>query len=94
MVRVRPDITVGTRFPDHELTDHNRRRRKLSEIYNGYWYWGRPSVHDLREDLRKLFEKIRPDWDISDPGLKKAWARGETERFYPYRTPEARAIAS
>ena len=57
---------------------------KIFKIYNGYWYWGRPSVDDLRRDLRELFQKIRPDWDLSAPGLREAWERGEKHRFYPY----------
>ena len=28
---------------------------KIFRIYNGYWYWGRPSNDDLRQDLRELF---------------------------------------
>jgi peroxiredoxin len=58
---------------------------KIYRIYNGYWYWGRPSTDDLRRDLRDLFEEIRPDWDISQPELRAAWERGELERFFPYQ---------
>lgn len=29
---MRADIVPGARFPDYELTDHARQRRKLSEI--------------------------------------------------------------
>jgi peroxiredoxin len=187
---MRPDIVPGARFPDYELTDHTRRRRRLSElqgddpmilvlsrghfcpkdhqqhlelaafypkiavsytkivtistdnllelnefrqsvgaqwtflsdprrvvqkdldiaeytdpkhdpmiphtfvlepgllihtIYNGYWFWGRPSPEDLRRDLREVFTKVRPDWDLSAPGLRDAWEAGERSRFYPYR---------
>lgn len=57
---------------------------RIFRIYNGYWYWGRPSNDDLRRDLRELFRDIRPDWDISDPALREAWERGEKERFFPY----------
>lgn len=60
---------------------------RIFRIYNGYWYWGRPSGDDLRRDLRELFQKIRPDWDISDPDLQAAWERGEKERFFPYGRP-------
>ena len=67
---------------------------KIFRIYNGYWYWGRPSVEDLRHDLRELFQKIRPDWDISDPELRAAWERGERERFFPYRKSRRERIAS
>ncbi len=57
---------------------------KIFKIYNGYWYWGRPSPEDLRRDLREMFQKIRPDWDISNPDLRAAWERGERDRFFPY----------
>lgn len=67
---------------------------KIFTIYNGYWYWGRPSNDDLRRDLRELNQKIRPDWDISDPELKAAWERGERGRFFPYRDQERAKMAS
>jgi peroxiredoxin len=54
------------------------------KIYMGYWYWGRPTLEDLRQDLRVITKKIRPDWDITTPELKAAWQRGEKDRFYPY----------
>jgi peroxiredoxin len=56
----------------------------IYSIYNGYWFWGRPSTEDLRRDLREVTRKIRPDWDLSAPGLREEWARGEKSRFYPY----------
>ena len=46
-------------------------------IYNGYWFWGRPSVEDLRRDLRAATGEIRPDWDLSTPGLREAWDAGD-----------------
>jgi peroxiredoxin len=54
------------------------------KIYNGYWFWGRPTLEDLRQDLRTVTKKCRPDWDITDPEHRSAWQRGETDRFYPY----------
>jgi hypothetical protein len=38
---------------------------RVHGIYNGYWYWGRPSVEELRRDLREVTRRIRPDWDLS-----------------------------
>jgi peroxiredoxin len=67
---------------------------KIFRIYNGYWYWGRPSNDDLRRDLRELFQRIRPDWDISDADLRAAWERGERERFFPYTKTLRERIAS
>src|SRR5580765_8822488 len=29
---MRPDIVPGVKFPDYELTDHTRQRRRLSEL--------------------------------------------------------------
>lgn len=30
--------------------------------YQGYWYWGRPGLEELRADLRAVTRSIRPDW--------------------------------
>jgi peroxiredoxin len=71
---------------------------RIFSIYNGYWYWGRPSMHELRLDLRALFQKIRPDFDLSKPGLREAWDRGERDLFLvdtleePIRFTEGRSI--
>jgi peroxiredoxin len=56
----------------------------IHSVYNGYWYWGRPSAEDLRRDLREVTMKIRPDWDLGRPGLREAWERGDKSRFWPY----------
>jgi peroxiredoxin len=54
------------------------------KIYVGYWFFARPTIEELRHDLRTVLKKCRPDWDITDPQLRAAWARGEKDRFYPY----------
>ena len=54
------------------------------KIYNGYWYWGRPTLEELRQDLRAASKKCRPDWDITSPELRAAWQNGRKELFYPY----------
>jgi len=56
----------------------------IYKIYMGYWFFGRPTVEDLRQDLRAVTKKCRPDWDITKPELKAAWAQGRKELFYPY----------
>jgi len=38
-----------------DLTIHN--------IYNGYWYLGRPTLDELRADLRGMLRKVRPDYE-------------------------------
>ena len=51
----------------------------IHSIYNGYWYWGRPSIEDLRRDLRDATKEIRPDWDPTLPGLREAWEATHTK---------------
>ncbi|MFV2065237.1 MAG: redoxin domain-containing protein, partial [Chloroflexota bacterium] len=57
---------------------------KVYSIYNGYWYWGRPSNEDLRRDLRELTRLTRPDWDLTAPGLREKWAANSRDDFWPY----------
>ena len=56
----------------------------IYKIYIGYWFFGRPTVEDLRQDLRAVLKKCRPDWDITSSELKTAWKEGRKELFYPY----------
>ena len=44
---------VFTLFPD--LTIHR--------AYDGYWFWGRPTLEELRTDMRAISRAIRPDWE-------------------------------
>jgi hypothetical protein len=36
-------------------------------FYHGSWYFGQPSIEELRQDLRQFSRKCRPDWDIATP---------------------------
>jgi peroxiredoxin len=38
-----------------DLTVHN--------IFCGWWYVGRPTVEELRQDFREMMRKCRPDFD-------------------------------
>ena len=64
---------------------------KIATIYNGYWYWGRPTVAELHRDLRDVMRELRPDFDLSAPGLRDAWDRGEREQVL-VRPVEGEAI--
>ena len=55
----------------------------IHSIYNGYWFWGRPSTEDLRRDLREVTREIRPDWDLAVPGFREAWDAGDHLMHYP-----------
>ena len=45
--------TAFTLFPD--LTIH--------ATYDGYWYWGRPTTEDLRQDMRTISRAVREDFE-------------------------------
>ena len=67
----------------------------IHSVYNGYWFWGRPSFYDLWHDLRAATAEIRPDWDLSTPGLREAWDAGDYSKFHgwdrrsPQKTPNS-----
>ena len=67
---------------------------RIFSLYNGYWFFGRPTVEELRRDLRAVLQRCRPDWDISDPALQAAWAAGDKKRFYPYGKTWAEVLAA
>jgi peroxiredoxin len=67
--------------------------RIVFKVYNGYWFFGRPTNEELRQDLRAVLKKCRPDWDITNSEMKAAWARGEKARFYPYGQSLAQVFA-
>jgi peroxiredoxin len=58
----------------------------VHSVYNGYWFWGRPSAEELRRDLKDVTREIRSDWDLTAPGLREAWEAGDRSRHYPYAT--------
>jgi len=57
----------------------------IFSVYNGYWFWGRPSFEDLRRDLREVTREIRPDWDLVAPRPRKNWEAGDDSMHYPYQ---------
>ena len=58
---------------------------EIHSIYDGYWFWGRPSINDLWSDLRAVMSEIRPDWDLATPGLRETWDAGDHSKFFPYK---------
>jgi peroxiredoxin len=36
---------------------------RIRTAFNGYWFWGRPTVDELVTDLRAITREIRDDWD-------------------------------
>ena len=54
----------------------------IHSVYNGYWFWGRPSIAELWRDLRAATSEIRPDWDLSKAGLRESWDAGDWSLFH------------
>ena len=39
----------------------------IHRVYNGWWYVGRPTVEELRQDLRAMMQLCRTDYSYEDP---------------------------
>lgn len=39
---------------------------KIHRGYNGYWYWGRATMEELRRDMREITREIRDDWEVPE----------------------------
>jgi peroxiredoxin len=65
---------------------------RVYKIYNGYWFFGRPTVEELRLDLRAVLRRCRPDWDINSTEQRSAWERGDKAGFHPYGRTQAQAL--
>jgi peroxiredoxin len=37
---------------------------RVHRSYNGYWYWGRPTLEELRRDMREISMATRADWEL------------------------------
>jgi peroxiredoxin len=57
----------------------------IHRIDNGYWFWGRPSIANLWNDLRAVTSEVRPDWDLSTPGLREKWDAGDLSPFHGWK---------
>ena len=66
---------------------------RIHRIYNGYWFFGRPTVEELRLDLRAVLSRCRPDWHIDSAGQRAAWAKGDKAGFHPYGKTQAQVLA-
>jgi peroxiredoxin len=45
----------------------------IDKVYVGYWFWGRPSIHQLWADLQDLFRRTKADFDPTVPAVRDAW---------------------
>jgi hypothetical protein len=75
---MRPDIAPGGTLPDFELPDHTKTPRRLNELQGE----DRLNPPDLWHDLRTVTSEIRPDWELSTPGLRGLWDAGDFSAFH------------
>jgi peroxiredoxin len=45
----------------------------IDKVYVGYWFFGRPSAHQLWEDLQDLFQRIKDDFDPTLAEVRVRW---------------------
>jgi peroxiredoxin len=45
----------------------------IDKVYVGYWFWGRPSVYQLWEDLGDLMRRIKGDFDPTTAEARAEW---------------------
>lgn len=80
------DLELQRTFDIREYTDthHNATvphtlvlapELKIDKVYVGYWFWGRPSIYDLWQDLRDLHKRIKADFDPTLPAVRAAWEK-------------------
>lgn len=87
VVRDDLDILEYTDMENKPMVPHTfvlAPKLQIRNVWNGYYYWGRPSTSELYAALREVTRDIRPDWEPSDPQLKRQWDAGDKSRFYPY----------
>ena len=61
----------------------------IHSIYNGYWFWGRPSVEDLRQDLRAVTTR-----NSAGLGSQHAWTSGSLGCRRPLSIPRLEQMES
>ena len=66
----------------------------VHSIYNGYWFWGRPSVVDLWRDLRDvLAARSARTGTSARPGSARPWDAGDCSPFHGWDRRAAQEAA-
>ncbi len=45
----------------------------IDKVYVGYWFWGRPSIYQLWEDIGDLLRRIKSDFDPTTAEARAEW---------------------
>ena len=79
------DREVQRHFDIHEYTDTHHDRAgvphtlilspglRIEKVYVGYWFWGRPTIHQLWADLQEVHMRIKADFDPTTRAARAAW---------------------
>ena len=74
-LEVRNTLDIGEYTDDHHAANvpHTVLLQPglvVDKVYVGYWFWGRPTPHQLWEDLGDLFRRTKPDFDPLLEGVR------------------------
>ena len=68
---------------------------EIFKIYVGFWFFGRPSVFDLWNDMRELRMQHDYNFDPLAPGVREEWEAKHPDRARkPVKQKRARAKAA
>jgi hypothetical protein len=66
----------------------------IYKIYNGYWFRGRPTVEELRQDLRAVSKKCRPTGTSPHPNSKRRGSKAARNSSIRTEKPMSKLSAS
>jgi peroxiredoxin len=66
---------------------------RVYKVYVGYWFFGRPTVEELRLDLRGVLRRCRPDWEIGTAEQRADWEKGDKANFHPYGKTQSQVLS-
>jgi hypothetical protein len=70
---VPPAAASVTRDASHRRPDSPAHAAALRSPHVGYWFRGRPTIHQLWQDLGDVFRRTMPDFDPTRAEARAAW---------------------
>jgi peroxiredoxin len=68
---------------------------KIEKVYVGYWFWGRPSIFRLWDDLAEIFGRTKADFDPTTAKARAEYAATKNGvKSAPKKTPKKRKVAA
>jgi peroxiredoxin len=64
----------------------------IEKVYVGYWFWGRPSIYRLWDDLAEIFSRTKEDYDPTTAEARAAFAASQNHS--KQRAPKKRKVAA